>query len=154
PLLDEELNRLPEKYRIPVVLCDLEGKTHKEAARQLGWPQGTVSGRLARARILLAKRLSRHGLALSGGALGAVLAAKTASACLPAPLASSPLHAAGVLAAGRAATGVVSSEVAALMQGVLKAMLLNRLKIVPVVLLVAALACCAVGLAARTATGG
>src|ERR1700723_3379314 len=71
PLLDQELSRLPDKYRVAIVLCDLEGKTRKEAARQLGCPEGTMAGRLTRARIMLAKRLARHGLALSTGTLAA-----------------------------------------------------------------------------------
>src|SRR5271166_659097 len=55
PLLDQELSRLPDKYRIAIVLCDLEGKTRKATARQLGLPEGTVAGRLTRGRALLAK---------------------------------------------------------------------------------------------------
>ena len=127
-LLDHELRRLPDKYRTPVVLCELEGKTHGEAAEQLGWPVGTVSGRLSRARAMLAKRLNRRGLSLAGGALAVLLARGTASAGVPAPLLSSTVKAASLFAAGRAA-GPISANAAALTKEVLKTMLLSRIKI-------------------------
>ncbi len=128
PLLDQELSRLPNKYRAVLVLCDLEGKTRKEAARQLGVPEGTVAGQLARARTMLAKRMAQHGLALSSGALTAVLSQEAASAGVPTSLAFSTIKAASHLAAGTAATGTVSVKVATLVEGVMKAMLRTKLR--------------------------
>ncbi len=139
-LVDEELGRLPDKYRVPIVLCDLEGKTIKEAARHLDWPQGTVATRLSRGRALLAKRLCKHGPTLSVGPLAAVLSQAAASARVPPPLVASTVKAASLYAAGKAVTtGVVSATVAALTEGVLTSMLLTKLKIAMAALLVIAL---------------
>jgi RNA polymerase sigma factor (sigma-70 family) len=142
-LLDEEMCRLPDKYRVPIVLCDLEGNTIKEAARHLEWPQGTLATRLAQGRRMLAKRLSKHDLTLSVGALATLLSQGAASASVPAPLVISTIKAASLFAAGQAVmTGVVSATVTALTEGVLKTMLLNKLKgvLVAVALVVAVLA--------------
>jgi uncharacterized protein (TIGR03067 family) len=136
PLLDEELSRLPDQYRSVIVLCDLEGKTRKEAARQLAVPQGSVAGWLARARAMLAKRLAQRGVALSGGALTAMLAQNVASACVPPSVVSSTIKAASVFAAGQAAAaGLISAKAAALTEGVLTTMLLTKLKVLTAVLL-------------------
>src|SRR5437879_1931770 len=97
--IDQELSGLPENYRLPIILCDLEGKSIKEATQQLGWPQGTLAGRLARARKMLAKRLTQRGVVISGGALAAVLGEKAASACVPVALAVSTTKAAVAVAA-------------------------------------------------------
>jgi RNA polymerase sigma factor (sigma-70 family) len=133
-LLDGELSRLPNRYRTVVVLCDLEGCTRREAALQLGVPEGTVAARLTRARALLAKRLLRRGFLLSNSAVAAVFP-DAASAGVPAAVVSSTVRAATWLAADQVAEGALSPTVTALMQGALKAMLLNKLWAVTVVLL-------------------
>src|SRR5271170_3482449 len=107
-ILHQELRHLPQKYRIPVLLCYLEGLTHEEAARQLGWPLGTVKGRLARAREMLRERLTRRGINLSASAVSAAVA-RQAEAVVPAALVQSTIKAALAVAAGRAlAAGVVA----------------------------------------------
>lgn len=129
-LLDQALNGLPEIYRLPILLCDLEGKTIKEATQQLGWPQGTLAGRLARGRRLLAKRLSQRGLVLPAASLAGVLMQNTASAGVPISLVGSTVKAASLVAAGQASVaGVVPAKVSALMEGAMKSMMLTKLRI-------------------------
>jgi RNA polymerase sigma factor (sigma-70 family) len=150
PVLDRELSRLPAKYRAVLVVCDLEEKTRKEAAQRLGLPEGTVASRLARARVLLARRLVRCGLAVSGAAL-AVLLPQSAEA-VPPSVVSSTIKAATALATGQAAAGAVSVKVAALTEGALKALFLSQLKVALVLMLVVALSGVA-WLLYRTQTG-
>src|SRR5262249_34430085 len=114
PSLDHEIARLPDKFRVPVVLCDLEGRTQKEAAQQLGWPPGTISSRLARARAMLARRLTQRGLALSGGSLAILLSRQAASASVPTSLLEGTIRVAKLFAAGQATTaGAISVRGAA-----------------------------------------
>ena len=112
PLLDQELGRLPDKYRDPVILCELEGLTHREAADRLGGPVGTVAGRLSRARGLLAERLARRGVAI---AVGLWAVGEAGAAGWDPRLARVTARAATRVESGRSiAAGTVSAGVAAL----------------------------------------
>jgi RNA polymerase sigma factor (sigma-70 family) len=128
PVLDEEVQRLPAKYRDAVVLCYLAGHTTEEAARQLGCPRGTVLSRLAAARERLRKRLTQRGVALSAGALAVWLTQEGASATVPALLTGSTMRAATEFASGKAVAGVVSARAVTLMEGALRSMFLAKLK--------------------------
>jgi RNA polymerase sigma factor (sigma-70 family) len=135
PIFDQELRRLPEKYRIPVVLCELECRSRKEVARQLKLPEGTLSSRLAMARRILARRLSSRGVAVSTGSL-AMLVSQQAIASVPATLATTTIKSAMSYAVGQSATAGISANVVALTEGVLKTMFVSKLKVATVLVLV------------------
>jgi RNA polymerase sigma factor (sigma-70 family) len=137
-VLDDELSRLPEKYRVPLVLCYLEGQTHEEAARRLGCPRKTVTTRLARGCERLRTRLTRRGVALSAAALAGVLSGSARA--LPAALLETTIQA--------AAAGAVPAGVAALAKEVLTSMFISKLKRAAALLL----AVCALGVASVALT--
>jgi RNA polymerase sigma factor (sigma-70 family) len=134
--LDAELSRLPEKYRAPLILCYLEGRTHDQAAAELGWPVGTVRSRMAKARAILARRLSRRGL--DAPASLALLRPDPVVGALPPSLVQATL--------GASLTST-SWPATALAQGVLATMMISQLKWI-------GLGTAAVGLLAATAGMG
>lgn len=134
PLLYEELGRLPDRYRAPIVLCHLEGKTHEQAARLLDWPVGTLSGRLSRGRQLLRARLQRRGVLVSS----AILCSPWLSGSqilVPTPLVGCAVKTAVQFSAAQ----TVSISVLSLTHGVLRNMLIRRLTMTAAVLLIGAI---------------
>jgi RNA polymerase sigma factor (sigma-70 family) len=126
--IHDEIDRLPEKYRAPVVLCDLEGRTHQEAARCLGWPIGTVKSRLSQGRGRIRDRLVRRGLGLV--VIGAVVDSfrQAAVAAMPKEVSRNAVNAAMQQSARLLSGFEVSSHVLTLTQGVFRAMLWTRLR--------------------------
>jgi RNA polymerase sigma factor (sigma-70 family) len=156
PIVQEEVRRLPEKYRAAVVLCYWEGLTQEQAAAQLGCPLGTVRSRIARARDLLRRRLSRRGVAPMAG-IGAtgfdVASVVPIPAAVPDSWVAATLKAVSPIAAGGApATAVAASaSVAVLVQYVLRRILIMKMKTIATGLLLIGLGAAGVILAAPQA---
>ena len=139
PELHEEINRLPQRYRLPVVLCYLEGLTHEQAARRLGWPLGTVESRLARARDRLRQRLTRRKAMPAVGLLGARSLMEMARPGVSTGWIEATARSATQFAGGKAVAAVASADVAFLTQGTLKTMAMTQIKLLIAHTLIAAL---------------
>src|SRR5262245_46880967 len=139
-VLDEEVQRLPARYREPFLLCYVQGKTNSEAARHLGCPEGTIYSRLAWARDRLRGRLVSRGVALSAGSLVAVLSAKAALAAVPAALVTSTIQAAMLFAESSTTAAALVPRAVALTEGVLQTMRVTKLKTIAAVLALSVLA--------------
>lgn len=140
--LDEELDRLPERYRAPLVLCYLQGLTRDEAAERLGWSLQTVKWRLERGRDLLRQRLIHRGVTLSGVLMALAVSPAAATAALPAPLIRTTMQAAVKLVTGKSVVDIVPSSVVTLAEGVLQAMKISRMRVLVGRLLLGALLAC------------
>ena len=149
-VVEEELGRLPEKYRAPIVLCYLEGLTHEEAAARLRCPVGTVRSRMAWARARLRARLDRRGLAPAEGMIGLALMPEV----VPRALIESTVAGAIRLATGKAAAGAVPAGGMALAEGVSRTMIANKLTVIGGLVLSAGLVAGGAGVLARQTGGG
>jgi RNA polymerase sigma factor (sigma-70 family) len=144
--LDVELGRLPDKWRLPLILCYLEGRTQDEAANQLAWSKSTLKRRLEEARDALGRRLKERGI-LWSAALSAVLLSDSLASAAPG-LVEATVDSAAAVAAGTPMATAASAEVAALTEGVLKTMFLTKLKIAALVFLTLALLGTGIGMLA------
>src|SRR5262249_8631067 len=128
-VLDEEVQRLPERYRLPVLLCYLEGQTHEQAAQQLGWSRSTVKRSLEQARKRLPSRLTRRGPALGGVLLTTHPAEPAAPAAVSAHLAAATVQTAVQVTTGKTlVAGALSAPAAVLAEAVLKSLFVAKLK--------------------------
>jgi RNA polymerase sigma factor (sigma-70 family) len=148
-VLDQELARLPERHRSAIVLCELEGLSRRQAAVRLGVSEGTLSSRLARGKARLRERLTRRGLAFSATAIAGIFARDAQALSVSTALLDSTIRGAMLIAGGTSLTGVVSSSVATLTEGVLKAMLLSKLRVVGLGLITLVLVTGGVGVVAQ-----
>ena len=147
PMLDEAISALPSRYRAPIVLCYFEGLTNAQAARRLGCPRGTVATRLARARDRLRARLTRRGAALSVGLVATGLSSAGAAAKVPAPLLEATARAAGAFRAGQVLpAGILSAQALLLTREVLRAMFMDKVRIMVAVSAVLAMVGAGAGL--------
>jgi RNA polymerase sigma factor (sigma-70 family) len=149
-VLHHEIERLPNAFRLPVILCYFEGLPLEEAARRLRWPEGTLRSRLARARAKLRRGLTRRGVSLSVAALGAAPGSRSASASISSHLCHETTRAAMSFAAGQAGAGTGAVSATALAQEVLRSILIGKLRLTVVTLFV--MAACA-GYFARSLSG-
>jgi enediyne biosynthesis protein E4 len=145
-VLDEELARLPEKYRAPLLLCYFEGLTRDEAGMRLKVPLGTLKSRLERGRELLRKRLVRRGLTLSTALLCALLIESVSAAAAPSSLVVSTVQASLLYAVGKAGVGVISAKAAAMANGGVPTMFTSAGKIASLLLVAASALVVSVGL--------
>ncbi len=137
-ILHEELDRLPERYRAAIVLCDLQGHSCEETARRLGCPVGTVGSRLSRGREQLRTRLTRRGLAPTAGLIATTLTREALGTVVPPSLTRITLQGVVTFTSGNPTAGLSSAAVVWLVEDVLRSLLMTKIRSMA---LIAALAC-------------